>query len=482
MSEWRKRTPDPVATLKCNRHKRKCGGLTYLLPFDSKHFNILSSGQQSITMSNHLKLLSLIALTFLQSWTTSYLITPPQPKSRVHLDDIPEYSSCTGLKNEIYEWRGQQIRYIADGPKDSKHSVLLVHGLFVNADQWRYTIRDLAQAGYRTYALDLLGSGYSSKPLPNSLEARLLNGEIGRFCEDKDQSVDDYNSVFYSGRMHQNKLQSPIRENVVLGTASGGRRIAKQIDLRHPLKSCYNFFTWAEQINDFTHDIIFDGVDKNRDGTAKTTSLVANSKGCIVALQACLDRPEYYNGICAIDPTYREMHEAEMKFKLVKKPIVRRVQRFLRNRGHGLYNFVSRRKGIISKLLREPYCNRDAIDDELLTAIAEPLNLPHSSDIVFDELSYSTGPLFEQQLQDINDNLNSTKRKPIWVMYGEKDPWLHPKRVDSLITKPFAENGKPVVDRVVPIEDAGHCPQDERPDEVKKKLLEFLEECKSTRR
>jgi hypothetical protein len=180
----------------CNRHQRR-GGVSHISnTICFKHFNILSSGQQPITMSNHLKLLSLIALTFLQSWTSSYLITPPQPKSRVHLDDIPEYSSCTGLKNEIYEWRGQQIRYIADGPKDSKHSVLLVHGLFVNADQWRYTIRDLAQAGYRTYALDLLGSGYSSKPLPNSLEARLLNGEIGRFCEDKDQSVDEL--PFYS--------------------------------------------------------------------------------------------------------------------------------------------------------------------------------------------------------------------------------------------------------------------------------------------
>jgi pimeloyl-ACP methyl ester carboxylesterase len=358
---------------------------------------------------------------------------------------------------------------MACGPKDSKHTVVLLHGLFVNADTWRHALKDLGEAGYRTYALDLLGSGYSSRPMPDSPEAKLLNSENGRFYTEEVNVGQD--SIC---------LRSPIRENVMLGTASGGRRIAKQIDLRHPLNSCYNFFTWAEQINDFTHDIVFDGVDTCQDGSLKTTSLIANSKGCIVALQACLDKPEYYNGICAIDPTYREMHEAEMKFKVVKGPIVRRFQKMLRNRGHGLYNFVSRRRAIIRKLLRGPYFNHDAIDDDLLDAIVEPLNLQHSSDIVFDELSYSTGPLFEQQLQEMNDNPDSSERKRIWVVYGEKDPWLHPKRVDSLMTTPFSEGGKPVVDRVIPIENAGHCPHDERPVEVGKVLMDFLETCKAS--
>eukprot|EP00956_Cyclotella_meneghiniana_P010858 scaffold15227_cov70-Cyclotella_meneghiniana.AAC.8 len=401
--------------------------------------------------------------------TKSYLISPPQPQPRMHskkISPIPQYSS-TGLKNNVYDWRGQQIRYIASGPEDAKHTVLLIHGLFVNADTWRHTLSTLGDAGYRTYAIDLLGSGYSSKPLPSSLEATLLNGENGRFREasHKEHGTDE-----------NNNLQSPIRTNVILGTASGERRVAPQMKLRHPLNSCYNFYTWAEQINDFTHDVIFNGVNHWKDGTPKTTSLIANSKGCIVALQACLDNPETYNGLCVIDPTYREMHETEMKMKFIKKPVVNRFQRFLRNRGHRLYNFVTTRRGVIGKLLCGPYYNHTAIDDELLTSITEPLNLPQSADIVFDELSYTTGPLFEQQLQDINDNPD-TKRKLIWVMYGKQDPWLHPKRVDSLITAPFSENGNIVVDKVIPIDNAGHCPHDERPEVVGDALLEFLQTC-----
>ena len=431
-------------------------------------------------MVNRLKLLVLAATSFLHLLeTTSYLITPPQP-TRARVNDIPSYSRSTGLKNEIYDWRGQQIRYIATGPEDSKHTVLLIHGLFVNADTWRHMVRDLGKAGYRTYALDLLGSGYSSKPLPDSLEAKLLNGENGRFCGNTEEITDLQKTLPLHSKQRRNcNLQPPVREKVVLGTASGGRRVVKQIDLRHPLNSCYNFYTWAEQVNDFTHDIIFGGEDKWEDGSRKTTSLIGNSKGCLVALQACLDMPEYYNGVCTIDPTYRDMHESEMKLKLLKKPITRRFQKFLRNRGHGLYNFVSRRQGIISKLLQGPYYNHSAIDDDLLSAITEPLNLPHSADVVFDELSYSTGPLFEQQLQDLNGS-NLTNKKVVWVVYGKKDPWLHPKRVESLSRTPFEKNGEPVVDKVVAIENAGHCPQDECPDVTCDSLMEFLETCKAS--
>eukprot|EP00804_Cyclotella_cryptica_P011199 CCRYP_007712-RA/>CCRYP_007712-RA protein AED:0.03 eAED:0.03 QI:183/1/1/1/0/0/2/679/217 len=209
------------------------------------------------------KALFLTATAVFASYGTSYLISPAQP-SRASLNSIPPRSICDGLKNEVYQWRGQQIRYIATGPIDAKETVLLIHGLFVNADTWRNTLTALGNAGYRTHALDLLGSGYSSKPLPSSLEAKLLDGERGRFYESTDDIHCDLNrnQLLQSKSPRTNGIakQSSIRENVVLGTASGGRRVTKQLDLRHPLNSCYNFFTWAEQINDFTHDVIFQGM------------------------------------------------------------------------------------------------------------------------------------------------------------------------------------------------------------------------------
>lgn len=42
-----------------------------------------------------------------------------------------------GMTNQFWSWRGQQIRYQALGDPDAKQSVLMVHGLFVNADHWQ---------------------------------------------------------------------------------------------------------------------------------------------------------------------------------------------------------------------------------------------------------------------------------------------------------------------------------------------------------
>ncbi len=117
------------------------------------------------------------------SAVSSYVVETPPPIALLKhgLWTIPPVSSSTGLNNEFYLWRGQQIRYLVSGPANAKKSVLLIHGLFVNADHWSRTINKLGDAGYRTYAIDLLGSGYSSKPNAYSVEARMLNGENGRF-------------------------------------------------------------------------------------------------------------------------------------------------------------------------------------------------------------------------------------------------------------------------------------------------------------
>lgn len=405
----------------------------------------------------------------LLSAASSYVVSPPPPPIvRLKSINIPPISTATGLENQVYQWRGQEIRYLVSGPADAKKSVLLIHGLFVNADHWRRTINELGSAGYRTYAIDLLGSGYSSKPSGDSMEGKMLNGENGRFIT----ASEDGNIMNYrSGK----KPQQPIRENVILGTSSGGRRVAKKLDLRHPLNSCYNFYTWAEQITDFTRDVIFEGTKNWPDGTPKTTSLVGNSKGTIAAFQSVLDTPEYFNGVCAIDPTYREMHHAEMRLPALQMPIVKQVLKFLRSRGKGLYNIATQRN-CIKNMLKEPYNNIDAIDDDLVTALMEPLNLPNAADVVFDELSYTEGPLFEQLLQDINDK-PSSRRKHVWVCYGENDPWLSPKRVESLITTPFQDGHLPVVDKVISIEKAGHCPQDERPEITNPIILDFLRTC-----
>lgn len=412
---------------------------------------------------------------------------------------MPPISPATLLPNMIYKWRGYDIRYQVSGPANAKHTVLLVHGLFVNSDHWR---RLLAWGGAssssssknddittttnnnncRVYALDLLGCGWSSKPSIDDDLAKLVNGENGRFISNDDTTTCYYNLVGDSVIRSKKIKTVPTLSNVPLGTASGGNRVASTLELRHPLGSVYNFYTWAEQIVDFTRDVIhssssysFSDTAYNADGNdrRKKVTLVANSIGTMSSLQSIIDEPELYNGCFIVNPNFRELHSAEIPFSTIIMPVIRQIQSLLRSNGQSLFQTLATPR-TVRQILKEPYSNHDAIDDELITALLDPLLTPGASDVVFDTLSYSAGPLPEQQLSSIDFPTNC----PVWVVYGKDDPWTPSRRVENLAKvciRPDGEYGISPVERIVGLDGAGHCPHDECPDEVNGLLMEFLD-------
>lgn len=359
----------------------------------------------------------------------------------------PPVSPATKLPNNIYQWRGQQVRWQMAGDPDAEKAVVLVHGLFVNSDHWRYTLKGLAEAGYRAYAMDLLGSGYSSKPSPWDMDvSNIVNGERGRFFEDEG---------IFEGVKARTKVPS-ILKDTKLGTASGGERVG-DVDLRHPLGSPYNFYTWGEQIADFTQDVVL----RNK---GEKATLVCNSIGTMSSLQAVLDEPDFYDGVFVICPNFRELHSAEIPLAKVSMPILRSVQKLLRSKGQGLFDKLAK-PDIVKQILMEPYAVSDAVDDELVDVLLSPLLTPGASDVVFDTLSYSAGPLPEQQL---GDPKFPADKVPVWITYGDQDPWTPGKRVEKL-------GALPSVEKVVAFKDVGHCPHDEAPEIVNPLLLQFLD-------
>ena len=351
--------------------------------------------------------------------------TPPVP---------PKISPATNLPNQIYKWRNQQIRYQRAGPV-SGTPVVLVHGLFVNSDHWRKTIKALSSEGYNVHALDLWGYGYSSKPPYDSQEAQAVNGENGRFN-------DEYPAVL---------------PNVALGNANGKGTRIRDIELKHPVGSPYNFFTWSELITDFCRDVV----------RQKGITLVSNSIGTSSVLQAVIDTPDLYTGVCVVTPNFRELHSAEVPLSRFAMPIIRSVQKALREKGQPLFDALAT-PDTVKQILKEPYKRQDAVDDTLVQVLLDPLLLEGASKVVFDTLSYSAGPLPEQQLAAFPTD------KPVWICYGKDDPWTPAARVDALL-------GKEAVEKVIGWDGVGHCPHDEAPELVNPFILEFLKAKTTTR-
>ncbi len=366
-----------------------------------------------------------------------------------------------------------------------------MHGLFVNSDHWRRTLVGLGGGGregggddnddkdVRVYALDLLGCGWSSKPSRDDPMAVLANGENGRFLDCDTPSYRESNAGGGGGGTggvgggsggggRASGRTSSVLENVPLGTPYGGHRLASRLELRHPLNSPYNFYTWSEQLADFTRDVILanggDGDGDDHDEKRRVT-LVANSIGTMSSLQSMIDEPDLYNGVLVVNPNFRELHMAELPLSPMFMPLVRIIQQNLRENGAGLFRSLAK-PDIVRRILREPYSVVDAIDDVLVKVLLDPLLTQGADDVVFDTLSYSAGPLPEQQLGGGDFPMD----RPVWVVYGKDDPWTPSRRVESL-----GRTCGRVVERIVGLDGAGHCPHDEKPEEVNRLILEFLD-------
>lgn len=71
-------------------------------------------------------------------------------------------SSVTSVTRHGWMWRGHRCEYVTAGCGGT--SVVLVHGFGASSGQWRDNVPAVAGAGYKVYAVDLLGFGGSGKP------------------------------------------------------------------------------------------------------------------------------------------------------------------------------------------------------------------------------------------------------------------------------------------------------------------------------
>ena len=75
-----------------------------------------------------------------------------------------QLSTIATFEKLVWNWQGYKIQYTVMG---TGRPLVLVHGFGASIGHWRKNIPDLANAGYKVFALDLLGFGGSEKALIN---------------------------------------------------------------------------------------------------------------------------------------------------------------------------------------------------------------------------------------------------------------------------------------------------------------------------
>lgn len=108
------------------------------------------------------------------------------------------FSSCltpyntkeiTGIKKNktFWSWNSPHgkldVHYVEMGSGD-KH-ILLIHGFAAHTYTWHYIMEPLAKAGYHVWAIDLVGSGLSDKPIHITYNLELFTSQLKAFLDAK---------------------------------------------------------------------------------------------------------------------------------------------------------------------------------------------------------------------------------------------------------------------------------------------------------
>lgn len=197
----------------------------------------------------------------------------------------------------------------------------------------------------------------------------------------------------------------------------------------------------------------------------RPTVWIGNSIGGLLALMLMAHHPETARGGVLLNCAGGLNHRPE-ELNWPLRTVMQLFNNVVCSPAFGplMFNQV-RRKSRIRETLKQVYCDRTAITDELVDLLYEPSCDPGAQQVFAAILSAPPGPRPTELLPHI--------QQPLLVLWGEADPWTPiagSKIYQDLANQPDAE---PSV-QFQAIAKTGHCPHDERPEQVNPAIINWL--------
>ncbi|MER3492012.1 MAG: alpha/beta hydrolase [Mastigocladus sp. ERB_26_2] len=212
----------------------------------------------------------------------------------------------------------------------------------------------------------------------------------------------------------------------------------------------YTFETWGQQVADFCREVV-----------GEPAFLVGNSIGCIVAMQTAVSNPEIALGVALLNCSLRLLHDRKRAtlpwHRRLGAPLLQRLLSF-KPIGEFFFNQIAKPK-TVRKVLLQAYANSAMVTEELVDILTSPASDPGAAAVFLAFTSYSQGPLPEDLLPQLPC--------PAIILWGTADRW-EPIELGRELTK------FPQVQKFIPLEGVGHCPQDEAPELVNPILQDWI--------
>ena len=214
----------------------------------------------------------------------------------------------------------------------------------------------------------------------------------------------------------------------------------------------YSFETWGQQIADFCREVV-----------KEPAILIGNSVGCIAAMQAAVYAPDLTVGVAMLNCSLRLLHDRKRSglpwHRRFGAPL---IQKLLAVKPVGKFFFQQLAKPkTVKKILLQAYAHPEAVTDELVDLLMAPAKDAGAVAVFVAFTAYSQGPLPEDLLPQLSC--------PAIFLWGTADPWEPVELGRSLANYPQ-------VQKFIPLQGVGHCPQDEAPELVNPILQEWIEE------
>lgn len=215
----------------------------------------------------------------------------------------------------------------------------------------------------------------------------------------------------------------------------------------------YKVELWVDQVYDFWRTFI-----------RQPVVLVGNSIGSLVSLAAAAAHPDMVQGVVMMslpDPSLEE--EAIPQFlrpvvaaikSLVASPLVLKT----------LFRVV-RRPSIARRWAALAYANPDAVTDELVDILVGPAQDRGSAQAFYAILKAMTSGQFSPSVKVVLPTL----KIPMLLMWGQQDRMVPPPE----FAREFAEYNPNL--QLLKLDNAGHCPHDECPEQVNQAILEWID-------